>query len=52
MSTKSYKKKLRLAKATRQTRKLPSFVIMRTKAKVSHNRRTRSWRYDKLAIEN
>jgi len=43
-------KKLRLAKAARKIRRIPAFVIMRTKRKVSFNRRRRDWRTDKLRI--
>ncbi len=44
-------KKMRLAKAGRQIKRLPAFVMIRTKRKVSFNRRRRDWRTDKLAIK-
>ncbi len=45
-------KKMRLAKANRQIKRVPAFVIIRTKRKVSFNRRRRDWRTDKLRIED
>ena len=45
-------KKLKLAKAGRKTKRIPAFVQIRTKGKVSYNRRRRSWRTDKLRIED
>lgn len=44
-------KKMKLAKAGRQIKRIPAFVTIRTKGKVSFNRRRRSWRTDKLRIE-
>jgi large subunit ribosomal protein L39e len=50
MGAKGLPKKMRLAKATRKVRRIPAFVIIRTKRKVSFNRRRRDWRTDKLRI--
>ncbi|MBI5223611.1 50S ribosomal protein L39e [Candidatus Micrarchaeota archaeon] len=49
-SIKSHGKKMKLVKATRQNRRIPAFVIGRTKGAVSYNRKNRNWRYDKLGI--
>ena len=51
MGKRELSKKLKLAKAGRQTKRIPAFVQIRTKGKVSFNRRRRSWRTDKLRIE-
>ncbi len=50
MGSKGITKKMRLAKASRQIKRVPAFVIIRTKRKVSFNRRRRDWRTDKLRI--
>ena len=50
-SHKSFLKKLALAKALRQNRRLPVFVIARTKRKVSRNPKARNWRGRKLDIK-
>lgn len=50
MGVKSLEKKKRLAKANRKIRRIPAFVIARTRARVTYNRRRRSWRTDKLRI--
>ena len=42
------KKKERLAKATKQNRRLPIFVTIRTKRKVQTNNKNRNWRTEKL----
>ncbi len=52
MGSKGKTKKMKLAKATRQTKRIPAFVIVRTKRRVSFNRRRRDWRTDKLRIED
>ena len=52
MGKKSLTKKKRLGKAGRKTRRMPMFVVIRTKRKVSQNRNTRKWRTDKLRIED
>jgi len=44
-------KKLKLGKANREIRRIPAFVMVRTKRKVTVNRRRRDWRTDKLRIE-
>jgi len=48
MSKKDLKKKKRLAKANSKIKRIPAFVIARTKGKLTHNRRSRNWRTDKL----
>lgn len=45
-----YKKK-RLAKANRKCRRIPAFVMIRTKRKVTMNRYRRDWRTDKLGAD-
>ena len=50
MGAKGLSKKLKLAKAGRQIKRMPAFVVIRTKRRVSHNRRRRDWRTDKLRI--
>lgn len=52
MGSKGLKKKQRLGKETRKIKRMPAFVIARTKRKVSFNRRRRDWRTDKLRIED
>jgi large subunit ribosomal protein L39e len=51
MGKKGLKKKMRLARATRQNKRLPLFVTVRTKRKVRFNNSTRAWRTDKLRIK-
>ncbi len=48
MTKKTHDKKKRLAKATRQNRRLPVFVAIRTKRKVTQNFKKRAWRTQKL----
>ncbi|MFH0737538.1 MAG: 50S ribosomal protein L39e [Candidatus Micrarchaeota archaeon] len=50
MGAKGLAKKMKLAKEARKIRRIPAFVIIRTKRKVSFNRRRRDWRTDKLRI--
>ncbi|MEW6722694.1 MAG: 50S ribosomal protein L39e [Candidatus Micrarchaeota archaeon] len=50
MGAKGLTKKMRLGKESRKTKRIPVFVIARTKRKVSFNRRRRDWRTDKLRI--
>ncbi|MBU0591241.1 50S ribosomal protein L39e [Candidatus Micrarchaeota archaeon] len=52
MGSKGLAKKQKLAKANRKIKRLPAFVMMRTKRKVTANRRRRDWRTDKLRIED
>jgi large subunit ribosomal protein L39e len=47
-SIKSYAKKSRLLKATRQNRRVPLWVMVKTKRKVSNNPKRRSWRHSRL----
>jgi len=51
MSKRSLLKKKKLAKATRKNKRIPAFVMIRTKRKVTQNRYKRDWRTDKLRIE-
>jgi large subunit ribosomal protein L39e len=48
MGKKTFMKKKRLGKATRQNRRLPVFVALRTKRKVTQNSKRRAWRTQKL----
>lgn len=47
---KSPEKKRVLTKARKQNRRIPLFVIARTKRRVMRNPRTRNWRSKKLGI--
>ncbi|HOT02964.1 MAG TPA: 50S ribosomal protein L39e [Methanolinea sp.] len=47
-STKGYK--VRLAKACEQNRRVPAWVMMRTKRKVSTHPRRRNWRRSTLKV--
>ncbi len=51
MSKKTLAKKMRLAKAERQNKRLPVFVTIRTKRKVTSNSKRRNWRTEKLRIK-
>ncbi len=51
MGHKELTKKMRLAKAERQNKRLPVFVTIRTKRKVQANNKRRTWRTDKLRIK-
>ncbi|MEW6528754.1 MAG: 50S ribosomal protein L39e [Candidatus Micrarchaeota archaeon] len=48
MTKKTYLKKRRLGKASMQNRRLPMFVVIRTKRKITQNPIRRSWRANKL----
>ncbi len=48
---KSPEKKRVLTKARKQNRRIPLFVIARTKRKVMRNPRTRNWRSKKLGVD-
>ncbi len=52
MGKKGLAKKTRLAKAKRKIRRIPAFVMIRTKRKVTSNRRRRDWRTAKLRIKD
>jgi len=43
--------KTKLAKALRQNRRIPVFVVARTKRKVTFNRKTRNWRKSHLKLK-
>ncbi len=45
-----HKKKVVLAKKKRQNRRVPIFVVARTKRKVSDNPKRRQWRTRKLGL--
>ncbi len=51
MTKKTFLKKKRLGKATKQNRRLPVFVAIRTKRKVTQNPKRRAWRTDKLGAK-
>jgi len=51
MGARGLGKKMKLAKAARQIKRIPAFVMIRTKRRVTFNRRRRNWRTDKLRIE-
>lgn len=51
MGKKGLTKKKRLAKAKKKIKRIPAFVMVRTKRKITSNRRKRDWRTDKLRIE-
>ncbi len=51
MGRKGLGKKKRLAKAKRKIRRIPAFVMVRTKRKITSNRRRRDWRTSKLRIK-
>ncbi len=50
-SRKSNAKKQALAKALRQNRRMPIFVIAKTKRRVSRNVKARHWRGKKLKLK-
>ena len=50
-SRKSQAKKRALSKALRQNRRVPIFVIAKTKRKVSRNVKARHWRSKKLKLK-
>lgn len=52
MTKKTYDKKKKLAKATRQNKRLPVFVVIRTKRKITQNIHRRHWRTQKLRIQD
>ncbi len=52
MGARGLTKKKRLAKEARKIKRIPAFVIVRTKRRVGFNRRRRDWRTDKLRIQD
>ncbi|MEM4295460.1 MAG: hypothetical protein QXI89_01690 [Candidatus Anstonellales archaeon] len=44
--------KMRLAKKTRQNRRVPVFAFLRSKRKVRNNPKQRNWRTDKIGTRN
>lgn len=51
MGKKTLRKKMKLAKAERQNKRLPVFITVRTKRKVQANNQKRTWRTEKLRIK-
>jgi large subunit ribosomal protein L39e len=51
MGKKTLYKKLRLAKANRRNRRMPAFVIVRTRRHVTYNKFRRNWRRQKLGAQ-
>ncbi|MFA5108878.1 MAG: 50S ribosomal protein L39e [Candidatus Micrarchaeia archaeon] len=51
MSKKTSKKKSMLGKEMKRNRRIPLFVIAKTKRKVTANNRRRAWRNSKLGIK-
>ncbi len=47
---KSVVKKTKLKKALKQNRRIPLFVVARTKRKLSTNYKARNWRRSKLKV--
>ncbi|MFH1247042.1 MAG: 50S ribosomal protein L39e [Candidatus Micrarchaeota archaeon] len=43
--------KAKLAKALRQNRRIPIFVVARTKRKLTFNKKSRNWRQKKLKLK-
>ena len=52
MGAKGLDKKKRLAKEAKKIKRIPAFVIIRTKRKISHNKQRRDWRTEKLRISD
>lgn len=50
MGKKELSKKLKLAKAERQNKRLPVFITIRTKRKLQTNEKRRNWRTQKLRV--
>lgn len=48
---KSAMRKRRLGKAAKQNRRMPLFVVARTKRRVTVNRMQRNWRREKLKMK-
>jgi large subunit ribosomal protein L39e len=51
MSKKTQKKKAMLGKKNKQNKRIPLFVVAKTKRKVTANNKTRQWRTKKLKIK-
>jgi len=51
MSKKTAEKKARLGKKNKQNKRIPIFVIAKTKRKVTANNRRRDWRTRKLKLK-
>lgn len=49
--TKSAEKKIRLAHALKQNRRLPIFVVAKTNRRITQNRKRRNWRHQKMRID-
>ncbi len=50
--TKSSQKKASLGKALKQNRRLPLFVVAKTNRRLTQNQKRRSWKTQKLGLEN
>lgn len=50
MGKRGIEKKMKLAKANREIKRIPAFVTIRTRGRVRFNRRRRDWRTEKLRI--
>ena len=48
MKAKTIELKNKLAKALKQNRRIPLFVVAKTKRKISRNSKTRNWRAKKI----
>ncbi len=49
---KSVRKKEILSKANRQNRRMPLFVVAKTKRRVRYNRMSRNWLSSKLSVDD
>jgi|GEM_PF-1180092 ribosomal protein L39E len=52
MAKNSFGVKMRLNRARRKNRRIPNFIVLKTKRKVSYNKFRRNWRTDKLGTRN
>ncbi len=48
---KSAARKRKLVKAIRQNRRMPLFVVAKTKRRVTQNRMRRDWRHEKMDLK-
>jgi large subunit ribosomal protein L39e len=48
---KSAARKRKLGKAIRQNRRMPLFVVAKTKRRVTQNRMRRDWRHEKMDLK-
>ncbi len=52
MGKKNNELKRRLIQKNRQNRRIPAFIIVKTRRKVVHNPHMRRWRNDKIGTRN